>query len=115
MGSDRDRHRRGPRGDRAARPAHGPCSMTERRNGDDVARSAIARIERCVLGALIMGDAGVRELGLDVDDFYKVEHGALFGLLLAMEERGDPIDLTTVAVAVAEGQRARFGGVRYVA
>jgi len=90
--------------------------MTDRRQEDlEAARSAIARVERAVLGALIMGDAGVRELGLEVDDFYEPRHGALLGLLLAMEQRGEPIDLATVAVAVARGQSARFGGVAYVA
>lgn len=75
--------------------------------------------ERSVLGSLMVDpDAlvDVREAGLRAVDFYRAEHGALFALLLAMADAGEPID-PTVSVPdrlMRSGKPERFGGLAYV-
>ncbi len=72
--------------------------------------------ERALLGGLIADPDRMGEIGdLATDDFYRPDHGRLFGLLKAMGAKGDKIDLVTVPERVMAGDNAeQYGGVGYV-
>lgn len=74
--------------------------------------------ERALLGGLLQEPNELVEVcrTLRPDDFYRPEHGALYALLLAMQAKGEPIDMITVADRMIRGGRMeRFGGPAYVA
>ena len=59
--------------------------------------------EASVLGALFLStDAieAVLDVGLDSSDFYKPQWGHLYGTILALHGRGEPVDVTTVGEAL---------------
>jgi replicative DNA helicase len=74
--------------------------------------------ERLLLGGLMRDpvDLAVIAEVVKPDDFYRPEHGTLFGLLVSMQGRGIPIDpVVTVADHMArEGKAEQYGGLAYV-
>ena len=74
--------------------------------------------ERAVLGGVLTSPerlADVAAEGLEPGDMDRPEHAALWALLLAMHEAGEPIDLVTVPERVHNSGRAdAYGGVPYV-
>jgi len=83
-----------------------------------VAAPHSAAAERAVLGAMVLDPARIASVCdiLQADDFYQGAHQELFALMVAMDSRGEPVELTSVAEAVARSGRAvEFGGLSYVA
>lgn len=79
---------------------------------------AAVESERALLGGLILQASELPQIRGMVKpaDFYRPEHGALFGLLCDMEDDGGGIDLVSVSERVLRGGRAeRYGGSGYVA
>jgi replicative DNA helicase len=72
--------------------------------------------ERALLGGLIQDPAWLSTVvqRLEPEDFWHPPHGSLFRLLLAMQARGDAIDLVTVTSAMVGADDA-YGGLAYVA
>lgn len=77
---------------------------------------SLGHLERCLLGGIILRPDLLSELGdLRADDFGESASRAVYRLLRRMYEDGDPIDLVTVPLAVAQTGRAHlFGGVAEV-
>ena len=78
--------------------------------------ASLEHLERCLLGGIILRPELLSELGdLRADDFGEGERRAVYRLLRAMWQAGDPIDLVTVPLAVAKTGRAHlYGGVAEV-
>jgi replicative DNA helicase len=78
--------------------------------------TSLGHLERCLLGGIILRPELLSELGdLRADDFGAAPSRAVYRLLRRMYEDGDPIDLVTVPLAVAQTGRAHlFGGVAEV-
>ena len=73
--------------------------------------------ERAVLGGLMLDSVNAMDLAevLAEDDFYREAHGKLFGLLLEMNERGEPTEMVAVVEKIAGANRAEeMGGLSYV-
>ncbi len=74
--------------------------------------------ERALLGVLLTDPAQLVQLhDLEPEDFYRIEHGALFRLLNVMARSGMPIDLVTVIDEISKGAGGadRYGSAGYVA
>ena len=73
----------------------------------------LGQVERSLLGGIILRPDALSELGdLRPDDFSDSAARAVYRLLRRMYEDGDPIDLVTVPLAVAQTGRAHlYGGV----
>ena len=74
--------------------------------------------ERAVLGGMLL-DPGripsVQEI-LKAEDFYRAAHQKLFELMAAMNLRGEPVELVSVAEAINRASDAEeYGGLSYVA
>ena len=78
--------------------------------------ASLGHLERCLLGGIILRPELLSELGdLRAEDFGESASRAVYRLLRRMYEDGDPIDLVTVPLAVAQTGRAHlFGGVAEV-
>ena len=73
--------------------------------------------ERSVLGALLIDRDAVIEVAevLRPDDFYRSDHGAIYGAILHLYERREPVDLVTVSEALErDGELERIGGSSYL-
>jgi len=81
-------------------------------NGDALGALVNYDAEQCVLGAIMADNAHMIEVEGVVDqaDFYFELHGALFGILRDLHERGVPMDVVTVAVEAAGSGLAGFEG-----
>ena len=68
--------------------------------------------ERAVLGALILGSERLAEVAgtLRVEEFYRQTHREIYGAILRLFERGEPVDLVTLTPALGEAGLARIGG-----
>ncbi len=61
--------------------------------------------ERSILGAiLVKGDAlyHALEVGLESRDFYRQAHQQIFEVLIALSQKGDPVDLITLTAALRD-------------
>ncbi|MCM2276794.1 MAG: replicative DNA helicase [Oligoflexia bacterium] len=61
--------------------------------------------ERSVLGAILLNNESVHrvlEIGLEARDFYRDAHQKIFEVLLALAERGEPLDLVTLTSALRD-------------
>lgn len=88
----------------------------ERQNVDRVMPEAVDS-ERSLLGGLLQDPVQLVEIGraLKPSDFYRPDHGALFGLLQVMHGAGIGIDLVTVVQEMMKGSGPdRYGGAGYV-
>src|SRR4051812_11988815 len=59
--------------------------------------------ERSVLGAILVQNDAIHrvvELGLEARDFCRDAHQKIFEVLMALPERGEPVDLVTLASAL---------------
>lgn len=73
--------------------------------------------ERALLGGLLQDPQMLREVAelVDVQDFYRPDHRALYQLIQEMDKAGEPIDVVTVLERVSGGEREeRYGGIPYV-
>ena len=76
--------------------------------------------ERAILGALMLADESGEAIPavmqiLVKDDFYKQGHKDIYDVVIALFERGDPVDLLTVTQELEKKNRLkRVGGVPYV-
>lgn len=73
--------------------------------------------ERALLGGLLRNPQMLREVAelVDVQDFYRPDHRALYQLIQEMDKAGEPIDVVTVLERVSGGEREeRYGGIPYV-
>jgi replicative DNA helicase len=74
--------------------------------------------EQSVLGAIMVRPEAMDELSdsLLPDDFYREAHGMIFGAMLYLYEKREPVDLVTVTSLLKErGQLDRVGGVVFLA
>lgn len=74
--------------------------------------------ERSVLGAMLIDrDALMRVLSLiKAEDFYADRHQVIFNAMAALAQRGEPVDLITVAEELRKlGQLEAAGGLSYLA
>ena len=74
--------------------------------------------EQAVLGSMLTDkDAVISAIEkLKVDDFYREDNKAIFGAILSLYTKSEPIDLITVkAQLVDEGALDRVGGLEYLA
>lgn len=73
--------------------------------------------EQSILGAMLLDREAV-QIGcesLEVGDFYRDAHGTLFAAMRAVSQRGDAVDLVTVAGALTQaGEFDRVGGPEYL-
>jgi replicative DNA helicase len=63
--------------------------------------------ERSVLGAILLSNESIHrviEIGLEPRDFYRETHQKIFEVLLALSERGEPVDLVTLTAALRDRQ-----------
>jgi replicative DNA helicase len=61
--------------------------------------------ERSVLGAILLSNESIHrvvEIGLEPRDFYRETHQKIFEVLLALSERGEPVDLVTLTSALRD-------------
>ena len=90
-----------------------------RANEPENAKELDWRAERSLLGGLLMEPGHLARFIDDLHprDFYRPEHGALYQLLVEMQQQGQGIDLVTVTARMGAGPRDsdRWGGVGYVA
>jgi replicative DNA helicase len=73
--------------------------------------------EQALLGGLLLDPERFEEIEREVgtDDFYRPDHGRLFGLLKQMRVGGEPIDQVSVGERVLRGGKdEEFGGYGYV-
>lgn len=73
--------------------------------------------EQCVLGALMLDKNTIIKVVdfLQPRDFYKATHQAIYGSIQKLFERGDPVDLLSVAAKLREeGQLEAIGGNTYL-
>lgn len=65
--------------------------------------------EESLLGAMMLTREAIeqaRDAGLRVQDFYKPLHGQIFAAVMALYDRGDPVDAVTVAAEMAKSGSA---------
>lgn len=77
-----------------------------------------AEAERAVLGGIIADPGRIADLDaiIDAGDFFAETHRNLYALILAMHDRGDPVETVSVTMAVASQAKPEdYGGVSYVA
>jgi len=73
--------------------------------------------EQSVLGALLIDKDAVIEVAdfLRADDFYRGHHGTIYGAVLDLYERREPVDLVTVSETLERGgQLDAIGGSAYL-
>ena len=73
--------------------------------------------ERAILGGVMLDPDRLADIDtlIEADDFYAESHKRLYALILAMHDRGDPVETVSVTMAVASQSNAEdFGGVHYV-
>lgn len=73
--------------------------------------------EQSVLGALLIDRDAVIEVAelLRPEDFYRSHHGTVFGAILELSEKREPVDLVTVSeVLERQGQLDAIGGSAYL-
>lgn len=73
--------------------------------------------ERSVLGAILLRNEGLDEAAevLAADDFYRRAHARIFGRMLALAKKQEPIDFVTLREAlVAAGELDDIGGPAYL-
>jgi replicative DNA helicase len=61
--------------------------------------------ERSVLGAILVNNESIHrviEMGLEARDFYREQHQRIYETLLALSERGEPVDLVTLTSALRD-------------
>jgi replicative DNA helicase len=67
-----------------------------------------------LLSAAVLGDLSTVDR-LDVDHFYRPRHQAVYAAMLALQDRGEAVDATTVAAELdRRGQLEQAGGQAYV-
>src|SRR6185437_957472 len=70
--------------------------------------------ERSVLGALLLSNDAIHrvlELGLESRDFYRDAHNKIFEVVVALSERGEPVDLVTLTAGLRDrGYFEQIGG-----
>ncbi len=70
--------------------------------------------ERSVLGAILVNNEVIHrviEIGLEARDFYREAHQKIFEVLMALSERGEPLDLVTLTAALRDrGAYEAVGG-----
>jgi len=73
--------------------------------------------ERAVIGAMLVSEAAVSVVGemLDAQDFYSETHRVLYGTMMRLYSRGEPIDQLTLSDELKSvGEFDRIGGRSYV-
>ena len=63
--------------------------------------------ERSVLGAILVNNESIYrviEIGLESRDFYRESHQKIFDALMALSERGEPLDLVTLTSSLRDRQ-----------
>src|SRR5215212_5671058 len=73
--------------------------------------------ERAVIGAMLVSEAAVSVIGetLAAEDFYSETHRVLYGAMMRLYSRGDPIDQLTLSDELRSvGEFDRIGGRQYV-
>ena len=73
--------------------------------------------ERAVIGAMLVSEAAVSVVGemLDAQDFYSETHRVLYGTMMRLYSRGEPIDQLTLSDELRSvGEFDRVGGRQYV-
>ena len=73
--------------------------------------------EQSVLGALLIDRDAVIEVAdaLRPDDFYRAHHGEIYGAIIELYERREPVDVVTVSeVLERHGQLEAVGGAAYL-
>ena len=73
--------------------------------------------ERAVIGAMLVSEAAVSVVGetLAAEDFYSETHRVLYGVMMRLYSRGDPIDQLTLSDELRSvGEFDRVGGRQYV-
>ena len=73
--------------------------------------------ERAVIGAMLVSEAAVSVVGesLTAEDFYSETHRVLYGAMMRLYSRGEPIDQLTLSDELRSvGEFDRIGGRQYV-
>lgn len=73
--------------------------------------------EKSVLGAMLIEKEAVLQSAeiLDADDFYREAHRALFGSMLALVDKGEPVDIVTLAEDLTRRRQLEaLGGAAYL-
>jgi replicative DNA helicase len=73
--------------------------------------------ERAVIGAMLVSEAAVSVIGetLAAEDFYSETHRVLYGAMMRLYSRGEPIDQLTLSDELRSvGEFDRIGGRQYV-
>ena len=73
--------------------------------------------ERAVIGAMLVSEAAVAVISetLEAEDFYSETHRVLFGAMMRLAARGEPIDQLTLSDELRSvGEFDRIGGRQYV-
>lgn len=70
--------------------------------------------ERSVLGAVLINNESIHrvmEIGLEARDFYRDSHQKIFEAVIALQERGEPVDLVTLTAHLRDrGSYESVGG-----
>jgi len=73
--------------------------------------------EQSLLGGLLVDSESINKVIdlVDADDFYKEAHGKIFGIMVDLYERNEPIDIITVSSAAKDkGIIDGIGGITYL-
>jgi replicative DNA helicase len=73
--------------------------------------------ERCVLGAILINNQGFNQAAeiIDADDFFREAHKRIFGKMVTLTDRSDPVDLVTLKDELERaGELEEVGGPAYI-
>lgn len=81
---------------------------------DDIQNYSVTS-EQSLIGGLLLEPYRLDDLPCDADDFYRFEHKEIFKAMLALADKGQSIDIITVAEYLdAQGILNEIGGIAYI-
>ncbi len=98
--------------DQSRAPARGPAASAGRLPPQSV------EVEQSLLGALLLDKDAILRVAdvLIPEDFYRDDHGEIYGACLALFEKRQPIDLVTLSENLEKRDKLQFiGGASYLA
>lgn len=74
--------------------------------------------EQCVIGSILLRQGAIEKVAdlLSPDDFYRPTHGTIFGVMLNLFQKSEPIDIITVSSSLKDARKLdEVGGPAYLA
>ncbi|MDP2104413.1 MAG: replicative DNA helicase, partial [Desulfobulbaceae bacterium] len=74
--------------------------------------------EQCVIGSILLRQGAIEKVAdlLSPEDFYRPTHGSIFGVMLSLFQKSEPIDIITVTSCLRDAHKLdEVGGPAYLA